>query len=192
MTEEKKDIYDILRDIVDLLKGLNEEERIRVMRWASEMLNIKNVTQGVLQNVKPITTQDVPTTQNAPQTNQQTSLDIKSFIQSKNPISDSHFATTVAYYYQFEAPEKKDAISKDDLVEATRLVGRKRLGRPDQTLVNTTKVGYLDNVSRGLYKLNSVGENLVAMVLPSADKTTTSPKRKKSIQVKPKKKKTGK
>jgi len=31
--------------------------------------------------------------------------DLRTFITEKAPASDAHFATAVAYYYQFEAPE---------------------------------------------------------------------------------------
>jgi hypothetical protein len=91
-------------------------------------------------------------------------------VSQKNPGSDTHFAATIAYYYQFMAPEsvRKGAISKDDLVDACRKVDRKRPATPAQVLVNAYHVGLLDRAEKGQYKLNSVGENLVAMVLPGA------------------------
>jgi hypothetical protein len=60
------------------------------------------------------------------------SADIKSFVTQKAPKSDVHFAATVAYYHQFIAPagQRKDSITKEDLVEACRQVPRKRPTRP--------------------------------------------------------------
>jgi hypothetical protein len=75
----------------------------------------------------------------------------------------------VAYYYKFEAPEseKKDAINKDDLQEATRKAIRERFGNPIQTLNNAHNLGLLDRgAEKGTFVINSVGENLVAMALP--------------------------
>jgi len=90
------------------------------------------------------------------------STDIKTFVASKNPTTDTRFATTVAYYYRFEAPEgeRKEVITAKDLQDAARKVNRDRFTRPAQTLVNTHKVGYLDKGGEtGAYALNTVGEN---------------------------------
>ena len=98
-----------------------------------------------------------------------TGVDIKTFVTAKAPKSDSQFATTVAYYYRFEAPvaQKRDSITSDMLQEAARLTGRNRFPKPIVTLNNAKKSGYLDSGARGEFSVNSVGENLVAMTLPS-------------------------
>lgn len=96
-------------------------------------------------------------------------ISIRDFVNSKAPAKDMHFAATVAYYYQFEAPdeEKKALISSADLQEACRLVGRKRLVNPNQTLRNAHNAGLMDKGSApGRYRVSTVGENLVAMTLP--------------------------
>jgi hypothetical protein len=105
--------------------------------------------------------------------------DIKSFMDQKEPSSDTEFAATVAYYYRFEAPvpERRETIGKDDLLEACRLVGRGRPARPAQTLVNAHGAGVLDKAGRGQYLINTVGENLVAITLPSAEATPTPRRR---------------
>jgi hypothetical protein len=61
----------------------------------------------------------------------ETTQDIKSFVTAKNPRSDVQFAATVAYYFQFEAPqsERKSAINKDDLQDACS-VGRQLTQSP--------------------------------------------------------------
>jgi len=49
------------------------------------------------------------------------------------------------------------------------MVGRARLENPGQTLRNAHHGGLLDRgEGRGLYVINTVGENLVAMTLPSS------------------------
>ena len=61
--------------------------------------------------------------------------DIKTFMAEKKPRNDVQYAAAVAYYYRFEASpaERKEAINKDDLQEATRKSGRDRFGNPLQT-----------------------------------------------------------
>ncbi len=85
-------------------------------------------------------------------------------------LTESDFVATVAYFYRFEAPEgqRKTEITAPDIQEACRLVGRERLKYPAQTLVNTRNLGLLDKgTAPGAYVINTVGENLVAMTLPS-------------------------
>jgi hypothetical protein len=95
--------------------------------------------------------------------------DIKGFVEKKKPGSDGQFAAAVAYYHRFEAPvnARKESITKEDLQDACRKVGRARLKNPAQTLVNAHHQGLLDRGERGAYTLNTVGENLVAVALPA-------------------------
>jgi hypothetical protein len=93
------------------------------------------------------------------------------------------FAATVAYYFAFEAPteERKESITADDLQDACRQVGRHRLSSPIKTLLNAHASGLLDKAGeRGAYKINTVGENLVAVTLPVGSSTsgTKRPKKK--------------
>ena len=96
------------------------------------------------------------------------SADIKQFTMAKKPKSDQQFAAVVAYYYRFEAPasDRKDVIGSDDLTQAARLAGRERPTRPTLTLNNAKNSGYLDSAERGKFRINAVGENLVAVTLP--------------------------
>ena len=99
---------------------------------------------------------------------------------TKSPKSDQQFAAAVAYFYRFEAPpdQRRDSIDSDALQEAARLVGRKRLGKPLATLNNAKAAGYLDSGSRGEFSINSVGENLVAMALPTGGAAAAGQARK--------------
>lgn len=180
MTDQKKDFYDVLRDIVELLKPLQKDEQIKAVRWACEQLEINITNSGNLPNMLPKTSQIISSSLNQQNIQQNAPKNIKTFIDEKKPIADNHLAAAIAYYYQFEATEKKESISKNDLVEAARQIGQGgRFKRPDQTLVNATSAGYLDNVSRGLYKLNSVGENFVVMSLPTTENTNSIAKKRK-------------
>ena len=77
----------------------------------------------------------------------------------------------VAYYYQFEAAtgSRRNSIDAQVLQDAARLAGRRRLPTPLKTLNNAKMLGYLDSPERGQFRVNSVGENLVAMALPGGE-----------------------
>jgi hypothetical protein len=105
-------------------------------------------------------------------------------VADKKPKNDIQFAATVAYYYRFQAPsgKQKEEINKDDMADASRLV-RRMLRNPVATLNNAHSLGYLDRGSRrGLFKINTVGENLVTMVLPEESSTAGSSARSTARQ----------
>jgi hypothetical protein len=169
------DEFDVLRSIVDQLKGLGTDDQRRVIKWACEKL-------GIDSPLGPSPTAQhsshAPATGGVHHHTQMTGANIKSFVEEKNPLSDMHFATVVAYYNRFMAPQKKEAIGAEDLQEATCLAGRPRLQNPGQTMINASASGLLDKVGRGQYRVNAVGENLVALVLPGDGKTTPATTRK--------------
>jgi hypothetical protein len=110
--------------------------------------------------------------------------DIRQFVEEKQPKNDIQFAAVVAYFYQFVAPEgqRKERISADILIEGCRLAQHKRPAKAKWTLTNAVAAGYLDRVGAGEFSLNSVGENLVAMILPN--KETIPTKKSSKIKVK--------
>lgn len=186
--ENPKDKFDVLRSIIEQLKDLLPEEQERVMRWACEELDLSEKS-GMATKPQTILT-DVSTT---------TSpiaggglVDIKSFVAEKNPQTDIHFAVVVAYYYRFLSTERRDAITPDDLQEAARLSGRTRLTKPAKTTNNAVSSGLLDSAGRGLYKINTVGENLVAIVLPGDGKSNPVMKKRGGKKITTKAKAPGK
>ena len=174
-----KDEYDAVRIVVEVLKDLTAEEQARVIRYAQEKLGFAGGTHSAVPGfaIPGLAVPGVGPSVGRPGTN------IASFMQAKSPINDVQFATAVAYYFAFEAPEasRKGEISASDLLEAARQSGRPRLRKPIVTLHNTMKRGYLDKAGRGTFKINPVGENLVAMGLPSGSATISprKPTRKK-------------
>ena len=162
-----KDDFDVLRNIVDQLKELGSDDQRRIIKWACEKLGIDSPSGP--SSAAPHSTH-TPAAATVHPHAPATSANIKSFVDEKNPLSDMHFATVVAYFHRFMAPEKKEIIGAEDLQEATRLAGRSRLQNPGQTLLNALASGLLDKVGRGQYRVNTVGENLVALVLPGDGK----------------------
>lgn len=80
--------------------------------------------------------------------------------------------------------------------DAARLAGRKQVNNWNTTLNNALRSGFLDKAEQGAFKLNAVGENLVAMTLPdgaparnknkAAKKTTRKKKTAKKTTTKKK------
>lgn len=170
---KQPDEFDAIRTVVQTLEQFSPDQQKRMLRWTQEKLGLP-ATSPVTAPATPILATSTDSAGPAPAkggTTHGASTDIKTFMEQKAPKSDNQFAAAVAYYYRFEAPEtqRKETINKDDLVEACRMVQRKRPGKPAQVLINTLAQGLLDKTERGQYRINSVGENLVAMVLPNQD-----------------------
>ena len=182
------DDLDAIRTIVTTLEGFERADQERILRWSTEKLGISITPQAQThapqQQAAPASQVEQQSTPHAPAI-QFGSKDIKSFVTEKSPSSDNQFAATIAYFYLFEAAEEeqKESITSADLQDACRKVGRSRLGDPGKTLRNAHNMGYLDKADRGSYKINTVGENLVAVTLPSGNGGGTAkaaPKKRKS------------
>jgi hypothetical protein len=176
-------------EIKGILHGREKSEQERIIRWVSESLSLAAVparTTG--QGPPPLIS---PPAHSGPPHGGHAGERIKAFVEEKKPKSDIQFAAVVAYFHRFEAsgPEQKDAITADDLREATRLAGWSRFKTPSVPLNNAVKQGYLDRAERGAFKVNAVGENLVAMTLPGAggDSNGPRPARRKASKKRTKK-----
>lgn len=163
---QKPDDLEAVRAIVTALEPFDEGERERIIRWVSEKLNIKTSVPPATQVIPPAN----QTITNPPASGQGTGKDIKTFLEEKSPTSANQLVAAVAYYYKFEAPiaARKNAITKDDLMEASRKANRARPKNPNVSLVNAKEFGLVDKVGTGTYEINAVGENLVAVSMPSA------------------------
>lgn len=169
--------FEIANDVAQRIKGISRERQHKVLRWVAESVDmIWPTLPGAPTGTAPaLETSATPAVQMPGR-----ARDIKSFVEAKKPKSDMQFAAVVAYYYQFEAPagQRLQNISAEILQDAARLASRPRLRRPLTTLNNAKSQGYLDAVGRGEFRINSVGENLVAMALPAAEAPGSLPRTK--------------
>lgn len=170
----KTDDLEAVRTVATALGGFSPEEQERIIRWAREKLGLSPAPRAMA-DIRP--PQILPPTV-SPRSHEAADVppmlasgkDLKSFVSGKSPKSDVQFAATVAYFYRFEAPagQRKNEIDATTLQDACRLAGRARLQKPLITLNNAKKLGLLDSGSEaGRFAINTVGENLVAMTLPS-------------------------
>lgn len=160
----KPDDLEAVRKVADALEGFPAPDQERILRWVRERVGL-----GGSDAHSPAPSASPPPAVAAPATPGTTPRNLRAFVAAKAPATDIHFATAVAYYYRFEAPEseRKEGVNADDLQEACRTAGRSRLQNPGQTLRNAHRDGLLDRSDRGTFSINAVGENLVAMTLPS-------------------------
>lgn len=194
--------FEAAKQISETLQKAAVEEREQILRWVAESLGVKppqaNNSQLQRDGEASTSSRDPGNgEQNAPRSGR--TLDIRSFVQQKEPKSNNQFAAVVAYYYRFEAPDelRSNTIKANDLIEATRKAGRTRMSNPGDTLKKAMQQGYLDQAGRGEYAINTVGENLVAMTLPGgastgAKNSSTSSRKSKSTKKSASKKKTKK
>jgi hypothetical protein len=170
--DQRKSDFMAAEEIKRILSGRDKAEQERIIRWAKESVGLSVATNEGVQ-LPP----QMPTLAGAPgQVSQQPpsprAKDIKTFVDEKKPKNDVQFAAVVAYFHQFEAPEgqRKEAINPSDLQEGARLSGRDRFRKPVVPLNNAATLGYLDRAGGGLFRINAVGENLVAMSLPGIER----------------------
>lgn len=136
----KIDDLEAVRILAETLQPFAIDDRERIIRWAREKLGMTtSATNAPGSRVE--TSTDAP--RDAVVTGSQGAVDIKKFLTEKTPKSDVQFAATVAYFYQFKSPEnqRKESITREDLVEACRQVDRKRPKVPAQVLVNAYRDG---------------------------------------------------
>lgn len=168
MAGPKHDDLEAVRIVVEAIQDFSAEEQRRIIRWAQEKLGLSAAA------MRGVPMEDDGTRVLEPVSR---TRDIRTFLDDKRPSSDVHFAAAVAYFYAFEAPvsERKQEVTANDLQEAARMAGRERLAKPIVTLHNAMKAGYLNKgPERGSFRINTVGENLVAMAMPTSEASTTA------------------
>jgi hypothetical protein len=164
MSQETKTEFQVAEEIRALLEALPAEKRDLVIRWARESLGMLPSASSAIQPILA-----APGELGAAPAAREATKSLRDFVNEKHPKSDVQFAAVVAYYHHFEAPERRATINAGDLQEAARLAQRDRFHKPTMTMNNAIKQGLFDRAERGSYKLNTVGENLVAMALPDGD-----------------------
>ncbi len=177
--QSAKAIFDAAGDIAKILENYQKEDQKRILRLIMEGLTLRVPSQGntETQEAGPDTTSQQNSGSAIPK-------DIKSFVLEKNPKSDQQFAAVAAYFYRFVAPEdsREEAITSEILQTAGRHARGFAFKKPSVTLNNAVNAGYLDKAGRGRFKINAVGENLVAMTLPGVkqERSDTPTRRKPS------------
>lgn len=159
-----KSVFQAAEEIQGILAGRDKAEQERILRWVNESLGFSAIPPPA---AIPPTASPAAHHGDGHQS-PRGKIDIKTFYNSKKPKSENQVAVVLAYYLRFEAPkdENKEAVTATILDEASRQARGGVFKNALVTLTNSASQGYFDRAGRGEFKLNSVGENLVAMALP--------------------------
>jgi hypothetical protein len=135
--EAPSDDMAALGKVVEALKGFTVPDQERIIRSARTMLGLPVAPHVGGDGEHPPARE---TQQHLPGRDLGRSPDIKAFIDSKRPTSDTQFAATVAYYHQFEAPEtqRKTTIDAEDLQDAARKSNRGRFSTTSGSCSNSS------------------------------------------------------
>src|SRR5580692_4360119 len=129
-TSKKRDNLEAARMVRDALKGFERGEQEQILRWAAESLGIA-LHSPASQPSSPQPPAPSPTSLQQPPTPATSTLpkavkDVATFVSEKNPQTDIQLATTIVYYYGFEAPEseRRNDMNAEELRDALRKAGR--------------------------------------------------------------------
>lgn len=147
--------------IIALLTPLDEAERSRVLEYVLRRLQMATVRAPATSpreiadsGTAAITTRAV--------------TDIRTLTAEKQPRSANEMVALVAYYLSELAPESErtDTVNAETIRRYFKMAGFPLPRVLRNVLPNASAAGYLENVSRGEYRLNPVGYNLVVHGLP--------------------------
>lgn len=174
MAENRISLGQAIDQMINALEGLDQNARLTAISAVCDHLNI-NTPTGIqhpgLISTPPTTIEPTKETTMSHQSHLQhkTKVDIRALKEEKNPDSAKQMACLVAYYLQDLVPEgeRKEAISTHDLEKYFKQAGFKLPKKLEQVLIDAKSSGYFESPTRGKYKLNAVGYNLVAHGLPT-------------------------
>jgi hypothetical protein len=155
-----------ISSIIDLLRPLNAEAKSRVLEYVLKRLNMEPIHAAQQSSIESIT---IPHHGTAP-----TVTDIRALTAEKQPRSANEMVALVAYYVSELAPEgERSRTINVEMVRKYFKMARFPMPRaPQSALPNAQAAGYLESVSRGEYRLNPVGYNLVVHGLPRSSGPT--------------------
>lgn len=177
------DEIEAIKTVLTALEPLSPEVRSTVLDYVVKRLGVPQVSTGAAAVVDPVTLQDPLTASSNAQITH-----IKQLKEIKKPRSNNEMAAVVAFYLAHHAPqnERKTTINRQDIETYFRIGEYPLPEQPQFALANAKNAGYFEMVGGGEYKLNPVGDNLVAHSLPRG--TGKKRKKKKSAKKKTKKK----
>ena len=180
MANKDKEL-EAISSIISLLTPLDGTERTRVLEYVLKRLDMATVSAPAMSAVLAGDPEQTP-----PAQARFPVKDIRSFTAEKQPRSANDMALVVAYYLAELAPdgERSETVNTDLLKRYFKMANFPLPSMLKNVLPNAAAGGYLNNVSRGEYKLNPVGYNLVVHGLPrgAASSTVTITRRKGSVR----------
>jgi hypothetical protein len=170
--------FEAAKQVYEAIKGLKAPQQEQALRWAAELLGL--VIPVAPKTPTSVATSSEPTTPTPPPPAGDEAVDIASFVESKDPRSDTQFVAVIAYYFKVRAPEphRRDTIDSSVVEDAITDTHWNGIPSAKVTLNNAKKQGYLKSAARGEFTLTAVGHNLVAKGLPVGQDEMARPTRK--------------
>jgi hypothetical protein len=152
-----------IKTIIELLTPLDETSRSRVLEYVLKRLNMAAFRSGPV-----IATEEEEETPSSTVFSGGPVADIRTFTAAKQPRSANEMVALIAHYLSDLAPatEASPTVNVEKVRKYFKLANFPMPRVLANTLTNAAAAGYLENVSRGEYRLNSVGHNLVVHGLP--------------------------
>ncbi len=174
MAQQKQTLGKAIDDVVQALEPLEISARKTALVAVCSHLQIEleNISESEISPQNLTTTDPSPTPPNQPTSPSpkpsKANIDIRTLKEQKKPASAKQMACLVAYYLQEHATkeERKETVSTSDLEKYFKQAGFKLPQRMAQVLPDAKNSGYFDSGTRGEYKLNAVGYNLIVHNLP--------------------------
>lgn len=164
-----------ISSIIALLKPLDATERSRVLEYVLKRLEMATVGPPAISSLPASDLVAGPSRDSG----RVPLNDIRSFTAEKQPRSANEMVAVLAYYLAELAPEseRSQTINTDAVKRYFKMAAFPLPGSLKNALTNAAAAGYLENVSRGEYRLNPVGYNLVVHGLPKGGSEQTSRRR---------------
>jgi hypothetical protein len=152
---------DAIGSMIKLLDPLNEGERSRVLEYVLKRLEMATVHAPAS---RPQEASELASSS----ATSRPATDIRSLTAQKQPRSATDMVALVAYYLsELAAPsERSDTVNLDTIRRYFKMAAFPLPSVLKNVLPNAAAAGYLENVSRGEYRLNPVGYNLIVHGLP--------------------------
>jgi len=179
VADKPKTIGQAIDQILEALDGLEPTARTTVLNAVTSHLGLAKSdshafsgVNGTPQNQSPAAAPPIAPPV-APSASLPPTVDIRTFRHQKKPESANQMACVVAFYLQELAPEdqRSETLKTADLEKYFKQAGYPLPQDVSQVLRDSKRAGYFESASRGAYKLNAVGYNLVAHKLPKSSGT---------------------
>lgn len=176
MTEKPKTIGQAIDQILEALGGLEPAARTTVLNAVTSHLGLAKSNSTAFSGANSTPQSQTPAAvpplapSGASSASLPSAVDIRTFRHQKKPESANQMACVVAFYLQELAPgdQKSETLKTADLEKYFKQAGYPLPQDVSQVLRDSKRAGYFESASRGAYKLNAVGYNLVAHKLPKS------------------------
>ena len=162
-----------IQDISKILKPLNIDSKKNVVEYVFKSLGLnQSLGYSINSTPKKNSVSDLPflrQNESPTKTKQQKYVDIRSLATQKKPKTTAQKIALVGFYLSeiAKGDEKTEQFHANDIEKYFKQAGFRLPANISIELSRTKNAGYIEHTKKGKYKINPVGYNLIAYVLPS-------------------------